>query len=82
MVTTTNAWVVGRPAPALRPVVDHYVGYRMAGLAPGLHRGLPSGRMTFIVGLGHEIEVVRQTSDTQAPRAYRTILSGLHASPA
>lgn len=78
----TSAWVVGRPAPRLRPVVDRYVGYRMAGLAPGVHRGLPSGRMTFIVSIDHEIDVVRQTSDAQAPRAYRTILSGLHAAPA
>jgi AraC-like DNA-binding protein len=30
------------PAPPLRPFIAGYAGYRQAGVAPGLHRGLPS----------------------------------------
>ncbi|TMC02601.1 MAG: hypothetical protein E6J41_29675 [Chloroflexi bacterium] len=31
-----------RPAPALRPLVAFYSGYRQVGAEPGRHRGLPS----------------------------------------
>lgn len=79
---TTNEWVTSRPAARVRPFVERYIGYRMAGYEPAVHRGLPSGRMTFIVSIDHPIDVVQQTSDTQAPRTYRSVLSGLQASPA
>ena len=54
----------------------------MTGFAPATHRGLPSGGLTFIVSIDRPVDVVQQTSTTQAPRAYRTILGGLHATPA
>lgn len=78
----TNEWTVARPGPRLRPFVQRYVGYRMAGFEPGLHRGLPSRHITFISSIGRPVDVVEQTSDVQAPRAYRSVISGLHASPA
>jgi hypothetical protein len=40
-------WIQRRPAPALRPLIDSYIGYRAAG-RPGLHRGLPSRHLTLI----------------------------------
>jgi AraC-like DNA-binding protein len=74
---------VGRAAaPALAGVVDGYHGYRLAGFPPGLHRGAPSRRMTFIVAVGPPIDVVQQTDRRQAPRAYRAVLSGLQQSEA
>jgi AraC-like DNA-binding protein len=79
---TTSEWVVSRPGPRVRSFVERYIGYRMTGAAPAAHRGLPSGHMTFIVSIGHPIDVVQQTSDAQAPRTYRSVLSGLHATPA
>jgi AraC-like DNA-binding protein len=79
---TTNEWVVGRPGPRVRPFVDQYIGYRMEGYEPAVHRGLPSRHMTFIVSIGQPIDVVRQTNEAHAPRTYRSVLSGLHASPA
>ncbi len=69
-----------RPAPALARVVDRYVGYRLSGLAAGVHRGLPSRHMTFVVSIGPEIDVIAQTDATQAPDTYRCVLSGLQAS--
>lgn len=82
MAAPADAWAVRRPAPALQHVVDHYIGYRLVGGAPGVHRGLPSVHMTFIVGIGPPIDVIAQTDPSQAPRAYRSVLSGLQATPA
>lgn len=70
------------PSPALRPFIDRYVGYRLAGFAGGVHRGLPSRHMTLIVGIGATIDVVAQADRRQAPGEYGFVLSGLHAAPA
>ena len=77
-----NEWVPRSPAVALRPFVDGYVGYRMLGSPPGLHRGLPSRHMTFIISIGDVIDVIAQTDPAQRPDKYRCVLSGLQASPA
>ncbi len=74
-------WVRRRPAPARRPMIDAYVGYRIAG-PPGIHRGLPSRHLTLIVSIGEPIDVVAQTDPHQAPDRYRFVLSGLQAGPA
>ncbi|MBF6362517.1 AraC family transcriptional regulator [Nocardia farcinica] len=78
----TTEVVTARPAPALAGFIDHYTGYRMTGYAPGLHRGLPSRHLTFIVAIGPTIDVVEQTDRTQSPGDYRCVLSGLQASAA
>lgn len=62
--------------------MDRYVGYRLAGFPPGLHNGLPSRHMTFIVSIGQPIDVVAQTNPQQSPQSYRCVLSGLQASTA
>jgi AraC-like DNA-binding protein len=74
--------VVRRPAPRLQPFVESYVGYREAGLQGGIHRGLPSRHLTFIVSIGPEIQVVAQTDPGQAPDSYEFVLGGLQASAA
>lgn len=74
--------VASEPAPALRPYVDGYVGYRVGGLPSGIHRGLPSHHATFIVSIGDAIDVRAQTDPRQAPQRYRAVLSGLQAAPA
>lgn len=70
------------PAPPLRPFIDSYLGYRLDGFPPSVHRGLPSRHMTFIVSIGDPIEVLAQTDPTQPPDIYRCVLSGLQATPA
>lgn len=75
-------YVTRAPAPWLRPLVDRYVGYRLAGFEAGVHRGLPSRHMTFIVSIGAPIDVVAQTDPSQRPDRYRFGLSGLQASSA
>lgn len=78
----TSEAVTARPAPELAGFIDYYLGYRMTGFAAGLHRGLPSHRMTFIVAIGHTIDVVAQTDPRQHPAEYGCALSGLQATPA
>jgi AraC-like DNA-binding protein len=75
-------WVTRPPAPILTPLIEGYHGYRLHGFAPGLHRGLPSRHVTFIVSIGNSIDVVAQTDPRQAPADYRCVLSGLQAAPA
>ena len=70
------------PAEPLRPFVDSYLGDRLSGFPPGLHRGLPSRNLTFIVSIGPTIDVVAQTDPTEGPRSYRCVLGGLQASSA
>jgi AraC-like DNA-binding protein len=70
------------PARPLRGLVDGYVGYRMTGFPPGVHRGLPSRHLTFIVSIGSPIDVAVQTNPAHAPDSYRCVLSGLQASAA
>ena len=78
----TDQWVFGRPAPALRPLIDSYVGYRTTAPAPALHRGLPSRHLTLIASIGDPIDVVAQTDPAQRPDRYRVVLGGLQAGPA
>jgi AraC-like DNA-binding protein len=70
------------PAPPLQPFIRQYLGYRQVGFPPGLHRGLPSRFLTFIVSVGPPIDVVVQTDPGQAPDRYDFVLGGLQAVPA
>lgn len=68
------------PAPALRGLVDQYVGYQLNGFPPGIHRGLPSRHLTFIISLGPPVEVL---TDAASPStSFAAVLSGFHAGPA
>jgi AraC-like DNA-binding protein len=81
--TTGSAeWVSAAPAPPLRSMVGRYIGYRLDGFPPTIHRGLPSRYLTFIVSIGDDIDVVRQADPAQAPDRYRGVLAGLSAAPA
>ncbi|MGH9183893.1 MAG: helix-turn-helix domain-containing protein [Acidimicrobiales bacterium] len=75
-------WSAARPAPPLRAFIERYVGYRLSGFAPGVHRGLPSRHLTFIVSIGPAIDVIEQSDPHQAPDSYRCVVSGLQARPA
>ena len=74
-------WATRAPAGPLRGLVDGYVGYRVTGFPAGIHRGLPSRHMTFIVSIGAPIVVRAQTNPAQHPDSYRCVLSGLQARP-
>jgi AraC-like DNA-binding protein len=81
-VEADSLYTTALPAPPLRPFIERYVGYRMSGLTPGVHRGLPSRHLTFLVSIGPPVDVVAQTDPRQPPASYHTVVSGLQARPA
>jgi AraC-like DNA-binding protein len=77
-----NESVWGDPAPALRPFIARYVGYRQAGVAPGTHRGLPSPYLTVIFTLDDPLTLAGHPDPHQPPGSYDTLVGGLHTAPA
>ncbi len=77
-----NEAVTATPSPRLRPYVDRYLGYRHEGFEPGLHRGLPSRYLTFIISLHDPVDIAGMPDPGQRPGAYQAFLGGLHAAPA
>lgn len=73
---------VGRPAPALQPLIARYVGYRFEGFAPGFHQGLPSRYMTVIISLDAPVDLRAMPDPGQRPGSFMTTVGGLHAVPA
>jgi AraC-like DNA-binding protein len=74
--------VWGVPAPALRPFIAGYAAYRQAGVAPARHRGLPSPYLTVIFTLDDPLTVAEHPDPRQPGGTYRTLVGGLHTSPA
>lgn len=74
--------VAGRPRPRLAPLVASYTGYRIEGAPPGVHRGLPSRHLTFIVTLDGTVDLASMPDPTQPPGSFSTLAGGLHSTPA
>ena len=77
-----NEAVTGLPAPALRPFIGFYSGYRQVGVCPASHRGLPSPYLTVIFTLDDALVVAEHPDPRQPPAEYRTLVGGLHSVPA
>jgi AraC-like DNA-binding protein len=71
-----------RPGGPVRRAVSAYHGYRQRGVAPALHRGLPSPYLTLIFTIDEPVQVVAQADRRRAGRAYDAIAGGLHTTPA
>jgi AraC-like DNA-binding protein len=80
--TLVNESVWALPAPALRPFIAAYVGYRQAGVPPARHRGLPSPYLTVIFTLDDPLTLAGHPDPRQPPGSYRTLVGGLHTAPA
>jgi AraC-like DNA-binding protein len=74
--------VQGRPAERLRPYLPFYSGYRQDGVAPGVHRGLPSPYLTLIFTLDDPLVIERHPDPRQAAGRYDSLAGGLHLTPA
>lgn len=70
------------PAAPLRGLIGWYSGYRQDGLPPARHRGLPSPYLTLIITLDDPLTVARHPDPADRPGDYRTLLGGLHTTPA
>jgi AraC-like DNA-binding protein len=62
--------------------VAWYVGYRQRGVAPAVHRGLPSPFLTLIVTLDEPLCMLAHPDPGQRPGEFTTLLGGLHSTPA
>ncbi|GAA0512032.1 AraC family transcriptional regulator [Paractinoplanes deccanensis] len=71
-----------RPSARLRPYVAFYTGYRQRGLAPALHRGLPSPHLTLIFTIDDPLVVEAHPDPRQRPGSYDALIGGLHLGPA
>lgn len=74
--------VRARPAAPLRGLIGWYSGYRQDGLRPARHRGLPSPYLTLIITLDDPLTVARHPDPADRPGDYRTLVGGLHTTPA
>ncbi|HJT02212.1 MAG TPA: helix-turn-helix domain-containing protein [Pseudonocardiaceae bacterium] len=74
--------VTGKPQAQLRRLVAGYTGYRIAGARPGVHRGLPSRHLTFIVTLAGTVDLATMPDPAQPPASFTTLVGGLHAAAA
>ena len=74
--------VVARPRPGLRPLVTGYTGYRIEGAEPGVHRGLPSRHLTFIVTVDGTVDLPAMPDARQEPASFGAMAGGLHSGPA
>ena len=70
------------PGPALSGLVDWYVGYRDAGVAPTTHRGLPSPGLTVIFTLDDPLTIAQHPDPAQPAGTFDTLIGGLHTRPA
>jgi AraC-like DNA-binding protein len=70
------------PAGPLRGLIGWYSGYRQEGLPPARHRGLPSPYLTLIITLDDPLTVARHPDPADRPGDYRTLVGGLHTTPA
>ena len=71
-----------QPGERLRPYVAWCTGYRQAGVAPAVHRGLPSPWLTLIVTLDDPLVIARHPDPRQPASRHDLLLGGLHTSPA
>jgi AraC-like DNA-binding protein len=74
--------VSARPAAALLPFVGHYTGYRQHGIAPAVHRGLPSPYLTMIITLDDPLVISSHPDPGQPGGRFETLIGGLHTRPA
>lgn len=74
--------VACRPSPGLAPYVLRYVGYRYAGFPPGLHRGLPSRHLTFIISLDRPVEMIQLADHCEPSVTMQAFVGGLQTWPA
>lgn len=73
---------VSLPAPGLRAFITQYAGFRVSGLPPGLHCGLPSSDVHLIISLARPIDVVRMPNRAQPSASFSALVSGLQHAPA
>lgn len=65
--------------PRIAPGVESMVGYRVREVPNGVHRGMPSSTLTFIVSLDEGVRAAESLDALPASRPAPLLLSGLHS---
>ena len=65
-------------SPALAPLLERAMGYRLSGFLPGIHVGMPSCSLTLVIPLEAPLIISTPRGD---PSAYGSVLAGLSAAP-
>jgi AraC-like DNA-binding protein len=65
----------------LRSIIKGYRGYRSFG-GPSMHRGLPSGALTFIISLDDPVDIATLPLGVQGPGQLQAFIGGMHDTPA
>ena len=73
---------VRRPLALLRPYAESYTGYHYAGFEPGVHMGLPSRHVTFIISFDDRLELTVLPDGRHRPTTFDAMVGGLHTTPA
>jgi AraC-like DNA-binding protein len=81
MTTLESDFAVSSPAPALRPYIANYTGFRAYGLRPSMHSGLPTHSAGLIISLAEPIDIARMPDARQAPSEFGALVSGLQVGP-
>ncbi|SNY60075.1 AraC family transcriptional regulator [Paractinoplanes atraurantiacus] len=81
-MSVVDEYASGWPSARLRPHVAFYSGYRQRGIAPGLHRGLPSPHLTLIFTMDEPLIVDAHPDPRQRAGSYDALIGGLHLGPA
>lgn len=81
---STAPYTFVHAAPALPGVVASTIGYHAADQQVGIHRGVPSAHLTFIISLAEPISTGASPEHLASPRAHRNevLVAGLHTTPA
>jgi AraC-like DNA-binding protein len=74
--------IAARPRGQVASLVAAHTGYRVEGARPGVHRGLPSRHLTFIVTLDGTVDLASLPDPAQPPASFTTLAGGLHSTPA
>jgi hypothetical protein len=78
---STREAVEGVPIRPLRSVISRYRGYHRVGPS-GVHRGLPSSALTFVISLADPVDVRGLPEAGRNPGAIQAFVAGLHTGPA
>lgn len=82
-MNAVGTWEIAQPEAQL-PGAAAAFGYRSYDVAPGVHRGLPSPYLTFVISLDGPIVASWDVDDIESgtARGAATVVGGLHTAPA
>jgi len=81
-VTEDSGEVFALPTGRATGVVRRYEPHSFSGFPPGVHRGLPSGALTFRFSLDEPTDIISMPDPSQSPGSFFGFVGGLHSRPA